>query len=146
MRTLFLDPGAIMGWALFDDDKLLTAGVIRDWKDHGFTVDKCVIEIPQIRLRGGGKGDPNQLVKMTWNAGQWVGRNVQAQLKFGVPDIEEVYPTTWKGDVPKSIMLDRIRSKLNPDELRKLPNLSSTAAHNMVDAIGIGLWKNGRLS
>lgn len=61
--------------------------------------------------------------------------------------VELVWPTTWKGSVPKGIHQKRILSKLLPGErelIHRHPREKKSNSH-VVDAIGIGLWKLGRL-
>lgn len=61
--------------------------------------------------------------------------------------VEFVEPRAWKGNVPKDIFGKRIESKLHPKEskLVLLDRFPKTKRHDVVDAIGIGLWFNGRL-
>lgn len=61
--------------------------------------------------------------------------------------VEFVEPRTWKGNVPKEIFGKRIESKLLPKEskLALLDRFPKTKRHDVVDAIGIGLWHLGRL-
>lgn len=62
-------------------------------------------------------------------------------------NVEDVWPRTWKGNVPKAIMTERIVSRLSEEEraLVVLTPRSKAPEHNCVDAIGIGLWRIGRL-
>lgn len=58
-----------------------------------------------------------------------------------------VYPPQWKGNVPKKIMTERIKKLLTPKEqyLLEVGDWPKSLEHNVVDAIGIGLWRLGRL-
>ncbi len=58
-----------------------------------------------------------------------------------------VYPPQWKGNVPKKIMTERIKKLLTPKERAILDagDWPKSLEHNVVDAIGIGLWRLGRL-
>jgi hypothetical protein len=61
--------------------------------------------------------------------------------------VDFVEPRAWKGNVPKEIFGKRIVSKLLPKELKaaQLDKFPKTKRHDVVDAIGIGLWSSGRL-
>lgn len=61
--------------------------------------------------------------------------------------VDLVRPTDWKGSVPKQVMCDRTLSRLVRDERALLPLRvrAKNHDHNMLDAVGIGLWKLGRL-
>ena len=60
-----------------------------------------------------------------------------------------VTPNEWKGQVPKEIMGSRVLHALVPAEglvfTRDSRGITPNAAHNIVDAIGIGLWAVGRI-
>lgn len=93
-----------------------------------------VIEKPQIYQGRKQKGDPNDLIDLAMVVGAW---------RHEHPYTELVKPRQWKGQVPKAVMTKRILSKLTDAELAVLGDLKSN--HNVVDAVGIGLWKLGRL-
>ena len=55
----------------------------------------------------------------------------------------KVFPHEWKGQMPKEVCAARIRNRLNERELDTLDAcLTKTGAkgHNVVDAVGIGLY------
>ena len=60
---------------------------------------------------------------------------------------EFVEPRKWKGNVPKAVFGERIESRLTPKEhqLAHLERFPKTKRHDVVDAIGIGLWWLRRL-
>jgi len=60
---------------------------------------------------------------------------------------EFVEPRKWKGNVPKAVFGKRIESRLTPKEqkLAQLDRFPKTQRHDVVDAIGIGLWWLGRM-
>lgn len=62
-------------------------------------------------------------------------------------EIKLIYPKEWKGQVPKDIFLGRIKSRMSEKELMVLDSCSlpKSKEHNVVDAIGIGLYSLGRL-
>ena len=82
-----------------------------------------------------------------------------ARFANGVPgervQVEKVEPREWKGTVDKKIMLARIYDKLSAEELsvikletKKLQQGIRSGrgpGADVLDAIGVGLWKLGRL-
>ena len=93
-----------------------------------------VIELPRV-YPGARKNDPNDLVDLACVAGA-----------LGNEFTEYVYPRTWKGQVPKVVMGKRIMSRLSEGEKWNIEKCPESLKHNVLDAIGIGLWKLGRLS
>ncbi len=55
-----------------------------------------------------------------------------------------VFPAQWKGQVPKKIMNARVLSRLSPQERLRIED-SGSKTHNTIDAVGIGLYRLGRL-
>lgn len=55
---------------------------------------------------------------------------------------------TWKGSAPKHVTEARAREKLTPTELATVESVlrcvPSGLAHNLWDAVGVGLWATGR--
>lgn len=69
--------------------------------------------------------------------------------------VELVFPRTWKGQVPKEIMSQRILEALTVGERENVPRRpradrerrdAGAYDHNLLDACGLGLWKLGRLT
>jgi len=75
------------------------------------------------------------------------GGGIVCMLKKPTNSVKFVLPKTWKKQVPKDIMLTRIESKLNDDEKNLLDNqkFAKYKRHNVVDAIGLGLYVLDRL-
>lgn len=152
-NLLSIDPGNCTGWAIFNSNELTYAGVtsvddpclyaatgVFPW-DYLFRGGQLVIEIPQVYRASKSKGDPNDLIKVAVQAGQWIER---ARL-YGASVYRQL-PQEWKGQVPKETHHKRILAVLNPTELARLPKLPKSDAHNMLDAIGLGLFHLGRIS
>ena len=103
-------------------------------------VDRVLIEYPRIYKSGPAAKLPGDdlLVLSASAMAAWV--NLSAVL----PDakIEPIRPQDWKGQVPKSIMVARILSKLAPNELARVADPKND---NIVDAVGIGLHALRRL-
>ena len=108
-------------------------------KPTGYYSDDLVIECPQIYPGIRSKGNPNNLIAVAFEAGRISG------LVRGT--VRVVKPKEWKGSIKKEVMLKRILGRLTEPELAliKAINLPKSTEHNVVDAIGIGLFALGRL-
>jgi hypothetical protein len=159
-NVLTFDPGdranrKNMAWARFFDDRLERVGFVEDgWPATGLLVDQdesvnvelVVVEMPCWYPRKH-KIDVNDLITIAVCVG-WVEREYEDRLP-----VERVIPRAWKGTVPKEVMSQRIYETLRPEERSLIPlkrgRRASTNAtdhdHNLLDAVGLGLWKLGRL-
>lgn len=61
-------------------------------------------------------------------------------------ELISVFPSEWKGNLKKQDMLARIRGKLSVDELSHCEFTNKSDNEDILDAVGIGLWKLGRLN
>jgi hypothetical protein len=97
------------------------------------TIDLVAVEVPQIYGPRQQKR-PNDLIKVALLVGALGGL-----LPESLP-IKEYRPSNWKGQVPKKIMVERIKAKLSAEERGRvlLPSAKSEE-HNVYDAVGIGL-------
>ena len=88
------------------------------------------------------KTDLNDLLDLSG-----VGGAVAAKLSssYGCA-VEHVFPSDWKGQLEKQAMVARIKGKLSEAERAVVEPAASSLMHNVYDAIGIGLWKLGRLN
>ena len=65
---------------------------------------------------------------------------------FDSVEIRSVKPAVWKKQVPKEIMLQRIKKHLNPREQALVEAVKpASLLHNVIDSTGLGLWAVGRL-
>lgn len=111
----------------------------------GRVIDELVVEWPRVyatRLRKGEMDgqDPNDLIALSAIDGALAYR-------MGVKTTSYV-PSEWKGQMKKEPCHARIKSRLNPRELAILMDADNDAkskAHNVYDAVGIGLHHLGRL-
>ncbi len=144
--TLAIDPGKDTGWSLWTDARLLGAGLVDG--DRPFLglppdgVDNLLVEIPQERVVGGGRRAPaNDLIRLAFRAGTVVG-GVHHMHRY------EVLPVTWKGTLPKDVCARRVIERLMFDEGQTLDaslrNLAPNVRHNVLDAVGLGLYAVGR--
>jgi len=122
-----IDPGARAGWALFFGRDLTACGP----GDPDELVGEVVIECPRVYPHG--KVDPNDLIVLARRVGR-------IEERAGRP-CTLVFPRAWKGTVKKPIMTARILSRMTTAERGLLMKID----HNVIDAIGLGLWKVGRL-
>lgn len=147
-NILAIDPGKhFFGYAFFRWGSLLHAGsekvekigsVSLELKDYGAI--QLVLERPEVYRQRALKGDPKHLIDL----GITLGRVVE---NFPHCYYEYVLPKVWKGQVPKKIMNDRVYGRLSTNE-KKIVDTSrapKTRRHDMLDAVGIGLWKLRRL-
>ncbi len=152
---LAIDPGACSGWALFDSASRLTSCGIG--RPEPAALDEVIIECEQ--LHGRSEKNPNSILLMARNAGEWFGRYSEY-----CPNVRYVRVADWKGNTPKDINHRRTFEKLDPAELKALvagctgvsPKSAAIDAAirkgltkadrrgNILDAVGIGLYGVGR--
>lgn len=153
-QIIAFDPGThAVAWAALEDGKLKRCGLERgktpvellDRLDARFGIawapgTRAIIEWPQVYRQRHWKGDPNDLVDLAAVAG--VLRHLCRRI-----DPKLVRPHEWKGSVPKDVMNARVEKRLDEAELLALHTANAPASlrHNIVDAIGLGLWAQGRL-
>ena len=140
MHLLAIDPGVDVGWALVEDSRLAACGL---GHPPPCQPDEVIIECPVLRPRG--EKNPNAILKLARNAGEWGGR-----LGGG----RYVSPNEWKKNVPKDISHARIWAKLDDQEKTIVDDafrahkgrngMAPSKRHNVIDAIGIALWGVGR--
>lgn len=157
--TTFLvavDPGTTQaGVAVFDQvNCLLRVRLIAPPKKYALPVRMTLAvqeaaqmasELGVVRFRGvveqprkypGSPEDPNDLIKLGEIGGLILGT-------FRPQEVMNPTPTDWKPSIPKDKFAPRILQELSADERRRGGELLDN--HNVVDAVGIGLWALGRL-
>lgn len=155
-ELLSCDPGAKnCALAYWRHGGLVHVGFSQTVGGFIFPGPELAIEVPFIYPKGpqGQKegADPNDLIQVAYAAG------VIAGLRQAIK-IETYLPRKWKGQVPKPIHHGRVWDTLNTYEHRRLPLETydriqtginggpySWAGHNLLDAVGIGLYYLGRL-
>lgn len=141
-----IDPGENTGGAYFVDGELVWAGLLSllDGTHTNMHSDRLAIEVMFIRpddLKGSAAVAAkrmNDLLSVNIHAGQWI-RSVSAA------HTRRLFPHQWKGGLSKERHQPRILEALTPAELARLPALPASKFHNVVDAIGIGLFDLGRM-
>lgn len=103
-----------------------------------------VAEMPQVYTWGKGKGDPNDLLPLAAIVGGLVSC-VRWQT------ITTYKPRQWKGTIDGDTLVARIATRgvgalLTEQEFAAADPVCKTLAHNMWDAVGIGLHCLGRLT
>ena len=97
---------------------------------HEWAERKAIIEYPKVHRD---TPNPGAIVKLAAACGAYT-----AILQAAGFDVIWVEPRAWKGTVPKDIMYRRIVAKLSADEYNTIVKPKD---HNVVDAVGIGLWQ-----
>ena len=62
------------------------------------------------------------------------------QERYSDHTVRLVEPREWKGTIDGDIMAARIKATLSADTRDKLPKMTKSVEHNMLDAIGLGQW------
>ena len=99
-------------------------------------VQLCVVEWPQIYK--GDRRDPNHLLGLT-------GMAMAIVTRLNPDEVKSVLPRTWKGTLDGDVMTKRIEERLRPEELQRIAHCPASLRHNILDAVGLGLWHFGRL-
>lgn len=150
--SISVDPGArSIAWASFTGEELVWCDFLKGEtlgklsailkSDFGHVkADNLIIEKPQIYQGRMQSGDPNDLIDVAIP----VGMMVQSIEEIG--HLKIVRPREWKGTRPKKICNALTLKALSPVELNGFESrkFKKGEAHNVLDAIGIGLWHLGR--
>jgi hypothetical protein len=144
VNLLAIDPGQTTGWAYFLNGELLQASY--DTKEEVLIqtnrgTDILVIEKPAW-YGTNNKVDVNDLIELAVFVGE-----MKQKYRMTTKEIVLVLPVAWKGTVPKKIHNQRVLDTLTEKERDLLPlrPRAKDYDHNMLDAVGLGLWKLGRL-
>lgn len=159
-KTLIaIDPGLrACGVAWFAGDALVKAALVLNtekekrgpeaWRSMAacvgrallYTADTLVLEIPQVyRLRFSG-GDPADLLELAGVDGAVVGVMYERAGK-----LVGYLPRQWKGQTPKPVHNQRVMAALSTEERETVEPCAKHLVHNVVDAIGLGLFHLGRI-
>lgn len=158
-RVLAIDPGSVTGWSYFVNGKLTKCGYVSIekifkqtlWETFGiasFKEVEVILEGPAIypvgKKQKGGKISDKDIVKLALRTGE-----IRQLLRGAGADTSYTdQPKEWKGNVPKEVTKKRVLAVLDGDETKLIYSTMSARSkdlnHNMVDAVGIGLWKLGR--
>lgn len=151
---LTFDPGVNTGWALFDETslvkQLIACGLLTF---DGFALkgiptnvspplSLVIIEKPQVYEASKQKGRQKDIVDTAVRAGVLIGH---VQALYGNVPLKTPTPNEWKGNVDKAIHNNRVLARLDERERALLPTTRTSALHNVLDSIGIGLKHLGRM-
>lgn len=115
------------------------ADAVHEWRlNQDCEYHYTVIELPQVYQSKHQKGDQDDLVQLAGVVG--------AICQTSGDSVETVRPREWKGTIAKEVMTRRIESRLDEDEKAAIVRWSAALDHNILDAVGIGLWYLGRLN
>lgn len=106
------------------------------FKELGYRVDLYVCEVPQVYRFS--KGDPNDLIELSAVAAA-CGASFQLQRVVGYK------PREWKGQLQKEVHHPRILGQLSDAEKATIKEKRKTYLHNVIDAIGLGLYELERM-
>jgi hypothetical protein len=137
VRLIAIDPGTVTGHAVFHGGTLTHAGLgLVDMR-----ADEVVIELPEYRRES--RVSPNDLIALAVK----VGRAMCFYESASGAIVTLVKPSKWKGGVPKTVHHPRILAALADHELDVISKVkcAASALHNVVDAVGLGLWALKRM-
>lgn len=135
-----IDPGKrASGWAVFWKRELWACGFgnsadpILDATEG--EPDLALIEAPRVYDRRRWKGDPNDLIDISIAGAILLGSLRPERIKV-------IRPQDWKGQTPKDVQAGRTLAKLSRAERSRLDGATTKGKmHNVIDAVGIGLWE-----
>jgi hypothetical protein len=152
MTLMAIDPGKNTGFAVFRNSVLFGCGLLKFSNTREYTKflfrlmdevrpDQAIIEIPRVYPFKHQKGDQNDLIGLAVQAGICIA----AASPFC--QVQEVHPQEWKGQRPKKVdnehTLKMLYSPIETDIFFG-SGIKKSERHNVLDAIGIGLWRLGR--
>jgi hypothetical protein len=120
-------------------EKALWRGCIIDRELNGADI-LFVSEEPIVRLPKHQKGDQDDIIQLAGVVGA-----VGAQAGLEEWTRASLKPEVWKGNIDPDIILARIEKRLRPEEIAVIQPCARSKRHNVLDAIGIGLFVLGRL-
>lgn len=155
---LCVDPGLRgCGVAMFKEGTLVEAAYVKNpvesgrgyaahaalgravCKSHSIA-HRVVIEHPRVYPGSAQqKGDLNDLLDV-------VAVGAAVATFAHAAEVATVFPSDWKGQVPKETMTERIRRSLTDAERAAIQKCPASLMHNVLDACGIGLHALGRLN
>jgi hypothetical protein len=135
---LAIDSGKNLGWALFLPTGQLHSCGLRTLPSELPALTRIIIERPHA---GRTRARARDILTLAIRAGEAGG--VLRYLTGVEP--EYIEPQRWKGQLPKKRCNAIVEAKLSEQEKRLLNNIKPVSAkHNVLDAIGIGLFSVGR--
>lgn len=101
------------------------------------SVTDMAVEVPKVYQASQQKGDQNDLIPLGLVVGCVIGliRPVK---------VTQYFPRDWKGTIDADSCTARIIKRLSREELLRCEECPASLAHNLFDAVGIGLKYVGR--
>jgi len=131
MRLVAMDPGVkYFAWALFHDGKLVRCGLHEHAQKQphpNIAVDLVVVEKPRKVWRG----KVETYLDLCFAAGVFA--------RGFSPNVEDVDPNRWKGNVDKTTHHEWIMADLSPAERVLIPTKKKESIH-VLDSVGLGQW------
>ena len=141
-KLLAIDPGKKAGLAVFRGQQLVWCALARMEKPlpplPTRSIEQCVIEFPVYDKSRNIK--PSSIIDLAYTAGRLVEHYYPGR------DPKRVKPSDWKGQRPKDVDMPYTLRLLTPPETEVVneSGCPPSLLHNVVDAIGLGLWYVGR--
>jgi hypothetical protein len=104
-------------------------------------VEQLVVELPQVYTVSKSKGDPNDLIQLAAIDGCLIGA---FRERFKGVFVQAYLPAEWKGQVKKEAHHERIKKVISEAEVEKIKMPVSSLAHNVWDAVALGLFAVNR--
>lgn len=114
------------------------AGAVFEYVEEWLPAGTLVIEVPQVYRGAQQKGDPDDLLQLVGVEG-WLGGLLMPARVVGYR------PREWKGQIPKDVHNRRVEKALETYELAQFAGCPAYLKHNVLDAVGLGLFHLGRL-
>jgi hypothetical protein len=131
-----IDPGLKTGWACFREGVLVSCGLSTPERWNALLLDDVSVIIEEPTIYPHSKAPPADVMALQLKVGELKGRFELRGCK-----VELVQPREWKRQVPKPIHNMRTLKALTDAER----SLAEGVRHDVLDAIGLGLWKLGRM-
>lgn len=155
MIVVALDPGRDTGLAVLVEGRLVGVGLLdgrapaADLADLGLLAGEAevLVEVPAYYPHGRSPAPANDLIRLAYRAGR-LAQAVVAALGEREVRVVEISPASWKAQVPPALLAERVRARLEPDELALVLDTVGTQKskeHNVLDAVGMGLHHVGRM-
>ncbi len=153
MILVAIDPGRDAGVALFVGGRLVGARLVNGLRPSPGLVGlgllsgdaEIAVEIPVLYPGGRSRAPGGDLITLAYRAGRLV-EAVDAALGPRNVKVVELAPAAWKAQVPPTLLEARIRERLDADELALVEGVTSpTRLHNVLDAVGLGLFRLKRM-
>ena len=155
MIVVGIDPGRDAGLAVLVEGRLVAARLLDGCAPAAYLGDLgllagdavVVVELPSHYPQGRSAAPANDLIRLSYRAGRLV-EAVLAALGPREVRVVEIAPATWKAQVPPTLIAERIRARLEPDEealVLDAVGQQKAKAHNVLDAVGMSLHHVGRM-